>query len=877
MLCCESSAKLLSGSWKLHVFPTSLCGVLFLVVHFRLPASCPRPARVLPASCPRPARVLPASCPRPARVLPASCPLPPPHTHNTQLVTNLLTHNLTTHNLSTHNLLTHTQLAHTQLAHIQIVTTQLAHLQLVTTQLTHTQLVHTQLAHTQLAHTHTTWPHTTCHHTTCSHTTYSHTTSPHTTCPNTTCSHTHNLLTHNLPTYNLSPHNLLTHNLLTHNLLTHNFSTHNLSPHNLSTHNLLTHNLPTCNTTCPHITCSHTNCSHTRGHLPSLCVAGVALMALLWLRWRAWFPFGAVGAAAVCVAGVALGDMDRQFALQAWHLATSIVTLRGRRGTYGTGLALVARLVPVWRRGRRRCLRGRRGTWRHGPSLCVAHVALGDIDRHFAWQAWHLLWHWAGSGRLVPVWRRGRRRGRRGTYGTGLAPVARLVPCRRRGRSGFAWQAWHLAAGVALGDIDRHFAWQAWHLWHWAGSGGALGSRLAPCAPPLFAWQAWHLATWTVTLRGTRGTWRHRPSLCVAGVALTALRWVWALGSPWQEWHLWHWASSGGTLGSLSAPRAQRLFAWQAWHLATSTVSLRCRRGTWRHRSSLCGQAWHFWHWTGYVALVARLVPVWRRGRQAWHLATWTVTYIHAASEPISFKFDFVTHTHTTLSRAIFHISLSHAALSRATLSNTTLSHTTFSRTSLSHTQLCHSQLCHAHNFVTHNFVTHTQLCHTQSLSHRTLSHTTLSPTTLSHTHNFVTHTTLSRRTVYIQLCHRQYFTHNFVTHTHNLSHTALLREEDNASARMLHFVTLYIVHPADCNALSCLCQDGEWVASEGVYSPQTRSVDSPSFAALPTFWKPSGMNGEQPFRIAVIHRSGVRRWCGPKQMVWMPARRWRW
>ena len=32
-------------------------------------------------------------------------------------------------------------------------------------------------------------------------------------------------------------------------------------------------------------------------------------------------------------------------------------------------------------------------------------------------------------------------------------------------------------AGVALGDMDRHFAWQAWHLWHWAGSGGALGSQ----------------------------------------------------------------------------------------------------------------------------------------------------------------------------------------------------------------------------------------------------------------------------------------------------------------------------------------------------------------------------------------------------------------
>ena len=32
------------------------------------------------------------------------------------------------------------------------------------------------------------------------------------------------------------------------------------------------------------------------------------------------------------------------------------------------------------------------------------------------------------------------------------------------------------AAGRALVDIDFHFAWQAWRLWHWAGSGGALGS-----------------------------------------------------------------------------------------------------------------------------------------------------------------------------------------------------------------------------------------------------------------------------------------------------------------------------------------------------------------------------------------------------------------
>ena len=72
-------------------------------------------------------------------------------------------------------------------------------------------------------------------------------------------------------------------------------------------------------------------------------------MALAWLWWRAWFPFGAVIAAALCVEIVALGDTDLHFAWQAWHLVTLTFTLRGRRSTHGTGLALVAlcsRLAP---------------------------------------------------------------------------------------------------------------------------------------------------------------------------------------------------------------------------------------------------------------------------------------------------------------------------------------------------------------------------------------------------------------------------------------------------------------------------------------------------------------------------------------------------
>ena len=42
------------------------------------------------------------------------------------------------------------------------------------------------------------------------------------------------------------------------------------------------------------------------------------------------------------------------------------------------------------------------------------------------------------------------------------------------------------------------------------------------CAPRHFAWQAWHLVTSTFVLRGRRGTCRHPPSFCVAGVALMA-------------------------------------------------------------------------------------------------------------------------------------------------------------------------------------------------------------------------------------------------------------------------------------------------------------------------------------------------------------------
>ena len=51
-------------------------------------------------------------------------------------------------------------------------------------------------------------------------------------------------------------------------------------------------------------------------------------MALGWLWWRAWVPVDAVDAAAFCMAGVALGDMDLHFAWQAWHVVTSLPSLK---------------------------------------------------------------------------------------------------------------------------------------------------------------------------------------------------------------------------------------------------------------------------------------------------------------------------------------------------------------------------------------------------------------------------------------------------------------------------------------------------------------------------------------------------------------------
>ena len=193
--------------------------------------------------------------------------------------------------------------------------------------------------------------------------------------------------THNTATYNFVTHTTLSHTTLSH---THNFVTYKLSHTNCHiqlchiqlchTHNSVTH-------THEKISHTHKTLSHTTFQTPSF-THNFVTHTLSRFHMQTWH---------FCAAGVALGDVHLRFTWQAWHLATSIFVLRGKRGTYGSGGTLGA----PWSRV----------TPRH---FCVAGAALGDVHVHFAWQAWHLV-----TATFVL-------RGTRGIYRTGLGLVARL-------------------------------------------------------------------------------------------------------------------------------------------------------------------------------------------------------------------------------------------------------------------------------------------------------------------------------------------------------------------------------------------------------------------------------------------------------------------
>ena len=422
-------------------------------------------------------------------------------------------------------------------------------------------------------------------------------------------------------------------------------------------------------------------------------------------------------------------------------------------------------------------------------------------------------------------------RGRHGTYGTALGLVARgpLGRSWRRGTLCGRHGAWrHPLSGVALGDIYILFVWQAWHLWHWAGSGGTYGTALA-----LVAWLG------AAGRRWRRGTWRHPPSFCMAGVVLGDIYILFAW-QGWLWWHLWHCAGTGGALGRRWSPVT-------AWHLATSTVVLHGKCGAWWHLHSLrvAGVAlmalgWVWWRaWAPLVAgdAAALCVAGVARGdihlRFAWGSGgalgrRWSLTAWHFAWQAWRLA------TSTLVLRSRCGTSgtgwIWWRAWSRLVARGTLRGRRGTWRHQLSvcvagvalgdinvplrgrrgawwhpaaSISLMHDLVTPTHNFVTHN-LSHTSLSHAISLLHTSLSHTALSRTILSHTTSsqttlshtqlchtqlFHTHTTLSHTTLsHTQLCHKQSFTHtqnfdtqNPFTHTalsHTIFHTQLCHKQ---------------------------------------------------------------------------------------------------
>ena len=128
-------------------------------------------------------------------------------------------------------------------------------------------------------------------------------------------------------------------------------------------------------------------------------------------------------------------------------------------------------------------------------------------------------------------------------------------------------------AGVALRDMDCYFAWQAWHLWHWAGSGGALGFR----------------RHWAGS-GGALGFRRGAGDAAAVGVAAVALgdihlrftwqAWYLVTSTSTLAWHLWHWAGSGGALSFRRGAGDVAAVGVAAVAKETSTFVSRGRCGT---------------------------------------------------------------------------------------------------------------------------------------------------------------------------------------------------------------------------------------------------------------------------------------------------------
>ena len=657
-----------------------------------------------------------------------------------------------THHLSPHHL------SHTSLSHIILVTHHLCH----TPSFTHIFVTH-HLSHTSLSHT-TLSPHH-LSHTTLSHIIFHHPSFTHHVCH--TLSFTHHFVTHHLSHTTLSPTIFDTpsfpHHFVTHHLWHTIFPTPLCHPPSFTDH-FVTHHLwdtmfsPLCHTpSFTHHFVTH-HLSHTifhtpsfcvagvalgdihlrftwqawhletftfvrgrRGtwrHVPSFCVAGVALRALGSIWWRACARYLVAGdAAALCVAGVALGDIHLRFTWQAWHLATSTFVF------FAAAAALRA-LGSIWwrawarfsRRWRRGTLRGRRGTWWHLPSFHVAGVALRALGSIW-WRAWGAI----------------SRRSRRGTL------------CGRRG----TW--WHppsfCVADVALGDIYLRLAWNARQLCH-----------LTPTHSPSFTHHLSHTVFHTQLC--------HTPSFTPSFTHHVVTHHLWhtifhtqlcptpSLTHHFVTHHLSH------TIFHTPLCHPPSL----THHVSHTTLPHSIFDTPLCHTPSFTQHLCHTLFHTPSLSHTIFHTP------SFWHTIFRTPSFTHHFVTHHLWHTIFVTHhlSHTTWSHTIFHRpSFTHHFVSHYLSphhpSHPTLSHTIFHHT-IFHRQLCHTPSfttpAFTHNFVTHHLsphhlshtIFHTQLCHTLSFTHNFHTHTHhLSHTTLSHTPSFfVTH---------------HLFTYNLVTH----------------------------------------------------------------------------------------------------------------
>ena len=152
-------------------------------------------------------------------------------------------------------------------------------------------------------------------------------------------------------------------------------------------------------------------------------------MPLGWIWWRAWAPLVSRGATALCVAAVALAHINRRFAWQMRHLLTPSFVSRGRRGSYATGLDLVAGLGAVGRLWLR-------GTWRHPLLVSRGRHGSGVTHLGFVWQVWRLR-------TSAFVWR-----GRRGTW---------RHPPSEAGVALGHFHKWSCVAAVAFARTDLRF------------------------------------------------------------------------------------------------------------------------------------------------------------------------------------------------------------------------------------------------------------------------------------------------------------------------------------------------------------------------------------------------------------------------------------